>query len=197
MKFLNSVSTRAALSVVLAVHAGRAATPGLPAGDPQATPALSITILEGEGATNNLKQRAAREVMVRVDDENHKPVAGALVIFAAPNDGPGGTFLEELKTLQVTTDSRGIAVANGFRPNTASGPFQIRVTAMYRGQSATAVVDQSNVARSGRVSGKALAIVGAVAVAATVGGVLATRGGGNDNTGTTISPGTPTVGAPR
>ncbi len=53
---------------------------------------LNIVIIEGEGAINNIKQRTAREPVVQVEDENHKPVAGAAVIFALSDQGAGGTF---------------------------------------------------------------------------------------------------------
>src|ERR1700712_3991708 len=46
--------------------------------------ALFITILEGEGELNDVRARTAREPIVQVEDENHKPVAGALVLFAIP-----------------------------------------------------------------------------------------------------------------
>ena len=48
---------------------------------------LEILIVEGEGAINNVKQRVNREPIVQVEDENHKPVAGAAVTFFLPNDG--------------------------------------------------------------------------------------------------------------
>jgi hypothetical protein len=41
---------------------------------------LTISILEGEGAINNIRQRTAREAIVQVQDENHKPVAGVAAI---------------------------------------------------------------------------------------------------------------------
>src|SRR3954447_17556088 len=83
--------------------------PALPA---QATPAsLQITILDGEEAINNIRQRTAREPIVQVEDENHKPVAGAAVIFLLPNDGAGGTFAGGARTLTTVTDSKGQAVA--------------------------------------------------------------------------------------
>ena len=44
-------------------------------------PALRIVILEGEDVSNNIKERTAREPIVQVEDENHKPVAGAAVLF--------------------------------------------------------------------------------------------------------------------
>ena len=83
----------------------------------QAPPvSLQITILDGEDAMNNIRQRTAREPIVQVEDENHKPVAGAVVIFLLPNDGAGGTFAGGAHTLTVTTDSKGQAVGRGPRP---------------------------------------------------------------------------------
>jgi hypothetical protein len=64
---------------------------------PGASGRLTIIILEGVGALNNIKQGTAREPIVRVDDENHRPVAGAFVTFTLPYDGPGGNSLAEAK----------------------------------------------------------------------------------------------------
>ena len=50
---------------------------------------LNISILEGEGSINNIRQRVAREAMVQVDDENHKPVAGSGgYVLSCPNTAP-------------------------------------------------------------------------------------------------------------
>ena len=38
-------------------------------------PRLEIVIVQDDGAINNIKQRTARETIVEVRDENHKPVA--------------------------------------------------------------------------------------------------------------------------
>src|SRR5438045_3280702 len=67
--------------------------------------ALNIVVdIQSEGAMNNIKTRAPREVIVSVNDENHKPVAGALVTFVLPDEGPSGTFLNGTKLMQATTD---------------------------------------------------------------------------------------------
>ena len=78
---------------------------------------LNLVVLEGEGATNNIRQRTAREPIVQVEDENHKPVAGAIVVFTLPSNGAGGTFANGARTLTMVSDSKGQAVARGFRPN--------------------------------------------------------------------------------
>src|SRR5579859_1089862 len=79
-------------------------------------PMLNIVIVEGEGAINNIKLRTARETIVQVEDENHKPVAGAAVVFTLPNQGAGGSFAGNAQTLTSVTDANGRAVARGLQP---------------------------------------------------------------------------------
>src|SRR5881398_1442797 len=78
---------------------------------------LNLVIVEGEGAINNIRQRTAREPIVQVEDENHKPVAGAAVVFLLPSNGAGGSFANGARTLTMTTDNQGQAVARGLKPN--------------------------------------------------------------------------------
>src|SRR6202035_2743945 len=78
---------------------------------------LNLVIVEGEGAINNVKQRTAREPIVQVEDENHKPVAGAAVVFLLPDQGAGGAFAGGTHMLTVTSDAQGRAIAHGFHPN--------------------------------------------------------------------------------
>src|SRR5579863_9420151 len=78
----------------------------VPAFGQDQAPKLEIVIVEGEGAINNIKERVNREPIVQVEDENHKPVAGAVVVFFLPNQGPGGTFFDGTKSLTVTTDAQ-------------------------------------------------------------------------------------------
>jgi hypothetical protein len=173
---------------------------------------LNIVVVEGDGAINNIRQRTAREPIVQVEDQNHKPVAGAAVVFTLPSSGPSGVFPNGSRILTVTTDNQGRAAARGLRLNSSRGQMQIRVTASHRGQTASAVITQTNIiavgaaAAAGGISAKLIAII-AVAGAAVAGGVVAaTRGGGNGggattattaNPPTTVTPGSGTVGAPR
>lgn len=171
-------------------------------------PMLEITIVEGEGAINNVKERVNREPIVQVEDENHKPVAGAAVVFFLPNQGPGGTFADGTRSLTVTTDAQGRAVARGIRFNRVTGQMQIRVTATANGQTATATITQTNVAGGGgggaatsglSTTAKVLIIVG-LAAGAAAGAIVATRGGSSSSSAsgipTAITAGTPSVGAP-
>jgi hypothetical protein len=172
----------------------------------QEPPRLQITIVEGEGAINNIKQRVNREPIVQVEDENHRPVAGAAVVFSLPGQGPSGVFPNGSQTLTTTTDAQGRAVAAGIRPNNQVGQLQIRVTASYQGQTASATITQINALGAAQTTGlsgtaKALIIVGIIGAAAAGGAIAATRGGSSSTTGTpagaiVITPGTPTVGAP-
>jgi hypothetical protein len=182
--------------------------PGLPvlAQNPSS---LQIVIVEGEGAINNVKQRVNREPIVQVEDENHKPVAGAAIIFFLPNDGPGGTFANGSMTFTTTTNAQGQAVARGIRFNNQPGSMQIRVSASFAGQMASAVINQTNVlgvaasgASVGGLSlGAKLLIIGAVVGGGIAAGVvIANRGGGStppNPTTITITPGTVSVGGPQ
>ena len=174
----------------------------------QVAPMLNLVVVEGEGQINNIKQRTAREPVVQVQDENHRPVAGAIVMFTLPSNGAGGTFANGAHTLTVTTNDQGQAVARGFQPNTARGQFQIRVTASHNGQTASANITQTNAVlnAAGQVAnaghGKLIAVLSVVGAAAVGGIVYATQQGG----GTTATPPTPpttiasgpgTVGPPR
>jgi hypothetical protein len=176
----------------------------------QEVPTLNIVVVEGEGAINNVRQRTARETIVQVEDQNHKPVAGAIVTFTLPSQGAGGTFANGAQTLTVTTNAQGRAIATGLRLNRISGNWALRVNASYGGHTATASIPEVNaVAAAGAgaaagaaISTKVLIIVAAVAGAAAAGGaVAATRGGSNNGSSsvapTTISLGGSTVGAPR
>jgi hypothetical protein len=161
---------------------------------------LTISILEGEGSINNIRQRVAREAMVQVDDQNHKPVAGVAVTFFLPEHGASGVFSNGTHSLTVVTDETGHAVARGMVPNKVAGDVQIRVVAKLKDLDANTVIHQQNVAvaaataASGAISGKLLAVI-LIAAAGVAGGVVAaTRGGGTSPV--TITAGTPTVGAP-
>jgi hypothetical protein len=192
-KFLN-IPTRCLLSLGLALLL---AAPNAVYSSPLQAPGaakLNLVIVEGEGAINNVRQRTAREPIVQVEDENHRPIAGASVLFLLPDSGPSGVFANGSRTLQVMTDSKGRALAKGLRLNNISGKFQIRVEASYQGSTATTSINQANMvltagASSGMgISGKIAAILAVAGVATAVGVVLAANSDGkpsgrNNNTG--------------
>ena len=173
---------------------------------------LNLVVLEGEGATNNIRQRTAREPIVQVQDQNHKPVAGAIVVFTLPSNGAGGTFANGARTLSLVSDNQGQAVARGFRPNGSKGQFQIHVNATFQGMTATTSINQSNVALTAAgaavgagLSAKLIVAIVAVAGAAAAGGAYyATHNSSGSGTpaatipaGVTVTAGTGSVGPPR
>jgi len=175
-------------------------------------PMLNLVVVEGEGQINNIKERTAREPVVQVQDENHRPVAGAVVVFTLPSNGASGVFANGARTVTVNTDEQGQAVAHGFRPNTVKGQFRIHVNASQNGRTGSIDINQSNAVltaagtvAAGGISAKLIAVL-AVAGAAAVGGIVyATQQGGGGTTPSgstttapvTIGAGSGTVGPPR
>lgn len=207
-----------ALITALAVMVTTLELPNLAMAQDEAPTVLHIVIEEGEGAVNNVRQRVAREPIVRIEDQNRRPIAGATVVFLLPSDGASATFPGGQRMITLQTDEAGRAAARGMQPNTTTGDFTIRVTASHRGVTATTVINQSNAivgAAAGAAAGGAAAagistakVVGILAVigAAVAGGTYAaTRNGNGSNGGgpgtpprptTSVSIGSPTVGAP-
>jgi len=171
-------------------------------------PKLNIVIVEGDGLVNNIRQRVAGDPVVQVEDENRKPIGGAIITFYLADRGAGGVFPNGSHSLSVTTDNAGRAVARGIKPNGVNGKFEIRVTASHEGQTARATITQTNqFAPAPLMTAKTatiLAIVAGIAAGVAVG---VTRGGGNTPAAaptapapvppTIITPGTPTVGGPK
>lgn len=168
---------------------------------------LRITIVEGDEAILNVRQRVSREAIIQVEDENRRPVAGALVTLTAPRDGASAVFSNGLNNITLTTDNSGRVVVRGIRPNSALGKYAIRVLAVKEGLRGTAQIQMTNLAAAaaaGGISAKLLTffiVAGAGAVAGTVAATRGGNGGGATGPGTTptttVTPGTPTVGPPR
>jgi hypothetical protein len=186
------------------------AMPAAPLAAQDTAPKLFLAIVEGDGAINNIRQRTAREPIVQVEDENHRPVAGAIVVFTLPARGAGGTFPNGATTLTTTTDAKGQAVARGLRPNNVQGNYEIRVNASSNGRTASTSISQTNAvvagvagAAAGLSATKLIAIIAAAAGAAVAGGYYAATHTGNNGATPappsviTITPGTGTVGPPR
>ena len=170
---------------------------------------LHVVILDGEGALNNIKERTAREPIVQIQDENHKPVSEAAVVFLIQGNGgtsaAGGTFANGLTSFSTTTGVDGVAKAPGLAPNGAAGSFTIVVTATVAGITATSIIHQTNAPGGGPHLGKVLhqtsvvhphliAIGGVVAGAVVVATVVAVTTTGSSPT--SITTGGTTVGAP-
>jgi hypothetical protein len=103
---------------------------------------INIIVVEGEGASNPVRQRVARDPVVQVEDDDHRPVAGAVVVFALPVSGASGEFFDGARNLTVLTDDNGRATARGLKTNDIPGKLQIYVTASYRGLRARSLINQ-------------------------------------------------------
>jgi hypothetical protein len=180
----------------------------------QSSGELTLLVIEGQNAINNISRNTAYEPIVEVRDGAGKPVAGASVSFVLPTIGPGALFPDGSRELMVQTDETGRAVGRGLRPNNQVGQFEIRVVASHSGSKATASITQTNAAPvvASSKSGKKLAIIlglvgggAAAALAAASGGGGSGGGGtgttppptGGDPVSGTITPGTPGFGPPR
>ncbi len=146
---------------------------------------LQIRVIEGEGAVHLPGSRSTRPITVEITEETGKPVAGAAVSFHLPEDGPGGAFVNGLRTEVVITDAHGRASLHGLLANRIPGRFQIRILASKEQARAGTVsfqyvaeprggVTRASAAPAGRR--KWIAVVAAVAGGA-VAGIVATRGG--------------------
>jgi hypothetical protein len=170
---------------------------------------IRVVILEGDGALNNIKSERAKEPVVRVETSSGRPIEGAAVHFTVPSTGPG-LLLDGGST--AITDSRGVAVGRGMRPNRTPGQFEIRVTASHEGQRASATLVQTNVEpiELDRKPSRKLALLAIIGGAAAGGAILAARAGGGGlppssqaavvptvtAPGLAITPGAPRFGAP-
>jgi hypothetical protein len=121
--------------------APRAPAAAAPAPQPEM---LQITILDGEGALNNIRARTAREPIVEVHDRNHKPVAGVLLFFTIRSGSAGGTF-NGASSMSLYTDANGRAVAHGFMPNSITGKYVITVTAVAGAVTAIILIHERNI----------------------------------------------------
>ena len=113
--------------------------------------ALNIVIVEGESAINNVRQRVAREPIVEVTDENKRPVAGALVTFMLPGNGPSGVFANGTNSFTVATDNAGRAAARGLRLNSQPGQVQVRVSASHQGLTASTSFSMTSAAAAAEI----------------------------------------------
>ena len=160
---------------------------------------LNLLVIEGEGALNNIRRRTAREPIVQVVDENHKPVAGATVVFLLPGSGPGGTFANGSRQLTVRTDAMGRAKATGLRSNKNVGEWQIQVQLVSAAEATTTAIGitQHNVLGPHLLFGSIPVTAVTVAVAGAVVGGLALGlteafNGGNSKSAK-VSAGTPSL----
>jgi hypothetical protein len=103
---------------------------------------LHIQVIEGEGAVHTPGSHSLRPLTVEITSETGKPVEGAAVSFHLPEEGPGGTFGNQLRTDVAITDANGRASLRGLQLNRTPGPFQIRIVAAKEQAHAGAVSSQ-------------------------------------------------------
>jgi len=172
---------------------------------------LQIRIVEGEGAVHAVGARSPRFLTVEVTEETGKPVAGAAVTFHLPEDGPGGTFFNGLRTDVTTTDSRGRATLPGFAANREPGRFQVRIVASKEQARAGIVSFQYIAGPAGGASPAATAggshhrarwvTIAVLAAGGAAAGILAGRSGGSASPAAAPPPAVPgappvSIGAP-
>jgi hypothetical protein len=156
-------------------------------------PGIRIVVVSGDRARNVIQQTTAETLTVRVEDGPRQAVAGATVVFSAPNSGPGGQFANGSTSLSTTTGTDGLATADGFRANAVPGVYQIEVRAESGGYTAMASIAQTNV-ESRKKHTRLILIIASIAGA--VGAIaLAGRRGNVDDT-PIITLGGAGVGAP-
>src|SRR3977135_2246764 len=84
-------------------------------------PRISIIVVKGEGASSSVRQRVSHDPVVKIEDDDHQPIAGAVVVFALPVSGTSGEFFNGTKTLTLVTDKSGLAAAHGIKTNEIPG----------------------------------------------------------------------------
>lgn len=168
---------------------------------------INLVVVEGEGAATGPRQRVSRHPVIRVEDDDHRPLAGAAVVFALPVSGATGEFLNGSKTLTVVTDQDGLAGAPGLKTNDVAGKLPIYVTASYRGLRARTLINQFIEAppgtrsrpaelRSGRSAKWKWIVLGAVAAGGAAGAYFGTHSN-SASSPISISAGSVTFGSPR
>ena len=190
---------------------------------------LQIQVLEGEGSVYAPGSKSARPFVVEVTDDAGRPVAGAAVSFHLPEDGPSGTFANGLRTDVAMTDEHGRAAPRALVLNRVPGPLSVRIIATKEqatagtlaleniaepalgkeahnsivsgGEGGTKTVAAARPTPRGPGHGhkKLIVIVGAVAVGAAAGVLVARREGSRSGSSTSqpeTSATPPTIGTP-
>lgn len=170
---------------------------------------LNIVVVKGEGAINKVRQRVTTDPAIRVEDEQHRAIAGAAVVFTLPTEGPTGEFGNGGKTLTIMTDASGQAAVTGLKVNEYPGKLILHVSVSYRGLSARTTITQFDegppvtkpTASSGG-HGKLILILAIAGAAAAGGGAYfalhksgssPASGGSTTPTGIGLTPGSPTI----
>ena len=181
---------------------------------PSAGPNITVTVLAGRDAANTLSPPSVIPPRIAVRDAGNRPITGAVVTFSSPREAPTVTFPNGSWSYSVVTDTSGEAIVDNMVP-TGLGKFQIDVTVTYLDSVVNSAISQTNYPTlkaataagfvnapyrvqlrndNGLSTGTKLGIAAAVAAAVGIGIYFAVRGHGSSNS---VTPGTPTVGAPQ
>jgi protocatechuate 3,4-dioxygenase beta subunit len=104
----------------------------------------AIAVGAASGQSARVRRRFRIRLAVTVTDAYGNPVAGTTVTFRAPTHGPGGHFAihsgtghtRNSRTVRVTTNGKGIAVAPPFSANSKAGGYIVTTTAGSRARRA-------------------------------------------------------------
>jgi protocatechuate 3,4-dioxygenase beta subunit len=113
-----------------AATASSTAAPGTVVFPLRNAPAAVTTITAGAatGETATVGSAFPVRPAVTVTDAKGNPVGGAVVVFAAPSHGASGRFSGHGRTVAVSTDEHGIAVAPVLVANRTAGGFVVRAS---------------------------------------------------------------------
>jgi hypothetical protein len=136
----------------------------------QDAPPFRITVLEGQGSINNIKDTVNRAISVQVEDENRNALSGVSVTFFLPNDGPSGLFPNGSRVLTVFTDDKGVASSRSVRFNNLIGLMPVKVVASMFSQTTTATVTQTNVSSAATQKSSYVPAAGGSKIAPSGGG---------------------------
>jgi pseudomonalisin len=84
-----------------------------------------IDVLQGSGQTAAAGSPLPVALAARVVDAANNPLPGVAVQFAAPANGPSGTFAGGVSSVLVGTDASGVATAPTFTVTGTLGPFVV------------------------------------------------------------------------
>lgn len=187
---------RSTTTLVAEVIVFFASLPLLASQDPAGS-ALQMRIVEG-GKPNTIpcKGEPQSKQMVIEITFGGKPVQGVVVSFVVPLQGPSATFVNESRTMQISTDENGQAVISALRPNKLGGTFEIAVNASYQGEQATLRIPQENEKQvKCGTNGKTIGLLALLGGGAVVGAAVALghKGGSNSSPSSPTTPTSTTV----
>jgi hypothetical protein len=112
---------------------------------------LKVFLLSGTQDTGDSARPTSAPLLIQVNDQLDRPVAGAQVFFRFPLTGPSATFAGGKSSQVATTDGSGRATALNWARNEQAGKFDVHVTATYGSQIGEATFSLRNVSNDDTV----------------------------------------------